>query len=584
MNMPITQPKPGSARLPHGEELLHDPLLNKGTAFTEAERAALGLRGLLPPHVHTLEEQAARVMDNYRNKQTDLERYIHLVSLQDRNETLFYKVVGDRIEEMMPIIYTPTVGQACQQWGHLFRRPRGLYVSWNDRGSMAELLRNWPGRDVRVIVVTDGERILGLGDQGVGGMGIPVGKLSLYTACAGIDPATTLPVMLDVGTENQGYLADPLYLGLRQKRIRGAAFDAFVAEFITAVNQVHPRALIQFEDFANVNAFRLLSQWRDKVCTFNDDIQGTAAVTLAGLYSTLRITGKKLRDQKLLFLGAGEAGVGIGDLIASAMVDEGATLEEARRRCWFVDTQGLVVKSRSGLAEHKLRFAHDGPAAPDFLSAIQALEPTAIIGVSTQARAFGQPDRRGHEPPQRPAGHLRALQPDLEVGVHRRGGLPLVEREGHLRQRQPVPALRGERQDLRLRPGEQLLHLPRRRAGRGGHPGPPRHRPDVRGGGPQPGGAGAARRPGDGADLPLADAHPRGLGRHRRGRRRGGLRDRAGAGGAARRHHGAHQGDHVGAEVPRLRVSGQGGLSRSSWRADAASAPAAVRCTLGPSW
>ena len=269
-------------KLPHGEALLHDPLLNKGTAFTDAERDALGLRGLLPPHVHTLEEQLARVMDNYRNKQTDLERYIHLVSLQDRNETLFYKVVGDYIEEMMPIIYTPTVGQACQQWGHLFRRPRGLYVSWNDRGQVARLLRNWAAQDVRVIVVTDGERILGLGDQGVGGMGIPVGKLSLYTACAGIDPAKTLPVMLDVGTENEGYLADPLYMGLRQRRIRGEAYDALVAEFITAVGDVYPKALIQFEDFANQNAFRLLSQWRDKVCTFNDDIQGTAAVTLPG--------------------------------------------------------------------------------------------------------------------------------------------------------------------------------------------------------------------------------------------------------------------------------------------------------------
>jgi malate dehydrogenase (oxaloacetate-decarboxylating)(NADP+) len=380
-----------ATHLPRGEALLHDPLLNKGTAFTDAERSALGLRGLLPPHVHTLEEQTARVMDNYRNKQTDLERYIHLVSLQDRNETLFYKVVGDHIEELMPIIYTPTVGQACQQWGHLFRRPRGLYVSWNDRGAVAELLRNWPGQEVRVIVVTDGERILGLGDQGVGGMGIPVGKLSLYTACAGIDPALCLPVMLDVGTENEGYLADPLYMGIRQRRVRGPAYDALVAEFITAVGQVFPRALIQFEDFANINAFRLLAQWRDKVCTFNDDMQGTAAVTLAGIYSALRITGKKLRDQTILFLGAGEAGVGIGDLVVSAMVDEGTTVEEARRRCWFVDSHGLVVKRREGLAEHKLRFAHDAPPAPDLMSALQAVKPTALIGVSTIARAFDQP-------------------------------------------------------------------------------------------------------------------------------------------------------------------------------------------------
>jgi malate dehydrogenase (oxaloacetate-decarboxylating)(NADP+) len=379
------------APLAHGEALLHDPLLNKGTAFSLVERKAFGLRGLLPPHVHTLDEQVTRVLDNYRNKQTDLERYIYLVSLQDRNETLFYKLVVDHIEEMMPILYTPTVGQACQQWGHLYRRPRGLYVSWNDRGSVAALLRNWPSPDVRVIVVTDGERILGLGDQGVGGMGIPVGKLSLYTACAGINPAQTLPVMLDVGTENVGYLRDPLYMGLRQPRVRGPEYDALVAEFVLAVGEVFPKALIQFEDFANINAFRLLAQWRDKVCTFNDDMQGTAAVALSGIYSALRLTGQKLRQQTILFLGAGEAGVGIGDLMVSAMMDEGATLEEARRRCWFFDTQGLVVKSRKGLAEHKLRFAHDAPPAPDLLAAIEALKPTALIGVSTIARAFGKP-------------------------------------------------------------------------------------------------------------------------------------------------------------------------------------------------
>ena len=381
----------GSAALPHGEALLHDPLLNKGTAFTPTERRALGLTGLLPPHVHRLEEQVARVMDNYRSKQTDLERYIHLVSLQDRNETLFYRVVVDHIEEMMPIIYTPTVGQACQQWGHLFRRSRGLYVSWEDRGHVEAVLRNWPQQDVRVIVVTDGERILGLGDQGVGGMGIPVGKLSLYTACAGIDPSRTLPIMLDVGTENEGYLRDPLYLGLRQKRIRGEPYDAFVAEFAEAVQRVFPRALLQFEDFGNQNAFRLLEQWRDRICTFNDDIQGTAAVTLAGLYSALRLTGKTLREQTVLFLGAGEAGIGIGSLVASAMVDEGSTPEEARRRCCFVDSHGLVVKSRAGLAEHKLRFAHDLPPAADFQAALEAVRPTAIVGVSTVPRAF---DRR----------------------------------------------------------------------------------------------------------------------------------------------------------------------------------------------
>jgi malate dehydrogenase (oxaloacetate-decarboxylating)(NADP+) len=376
--------------LPRGDVLLHDPLLNKGTAFTPAERDALGLRGLLPPNVHTMEEQLARVLDNYRHKQTDLERYIHLVSLQDRNETLFYRLVTEHIEEMMPIIYTPTVGQACQQWGHLFRRPRGLYLSWEDRGRLVELLRAWPHADVRVIVVTDGERILGLGDQGVGGMGIPVGKLSLYTACAGIDPAKTLPIMLDVGTENEGYRKDPLYLGLRQHRVRGEPYDAFLAEFVEAVGAVFPRALLQFEDFGNQNAFRLLDRWRDRTCTFNDDIQGTAAVTLAGVYSALRLTGKALRDQVILFLGAGEAGIGIGDLLASAMVDEGATLDEARRHCWFVDTKGLVVRSRADLAPHKLRFAHDAPPQADLGSAVRALRPTALVGVSTMPKAFTQ--------------------------------------------------------------------------------------------------------------------------------------------------------------------------------------------------
>ena len=378
------------AGLPRGEALLHDPLLNKGTAFTEEEREALGLRGLLPAHVHSMDEQVARVMDNYRAKQTDLERYIHLVSLQDRNETLFYRVVTEHLEEMMPIIYTPTVGQACQNWGHLFRRPRGLYISFSDRASVAELLDNWDRKDVRVIVVTDGERILGLGDQGAGGMGIPVGKLSLYTACAGIDPAHTLPVMLDVGTENLGYRNDPLYVGLRQARVRGAEYDAFVEEFIAAAEKRWPGVLVQFEDFGNVNAFRLLEKYRDRVCTFNDDIQGTASVALAGIFSSLRITGKKLTDQRILFLGAGEAGVGIGGLIVSAMMDAGVKPDEARRKCWFVDSKGLVVKGRTDLAAHKLPFAHDFKACPDFQSALNELKPTAIIGVSTIAKAFNK--------------------------------------------------------------------------------------------------------------------------------------------------------------------------------------------------
>ncbi|WP_029916854.1 NAD-dependent malic enzyme [Pelobacter seleniigenes] len=376
--------------LPTGTALLQDPLLNKGTAFSAEERETLGLKGLLPPKIFTMEEQVARVLENYRQKKTDLERYIHLASLQDRNETLFYRVLMDNLDEMMPIVYTPVVGQACQQFGHIFRRPRGLYISYKERGNIAEILKNWPRKDVRVIVVTDGERILGLGDQGAGGMGIPVGKLSLYTACAGISPAQCLPVMLDVGTENEGYLGDPLYLGIRQHRVRGQEFDDFVAEFMNAAKEIWPDVLIQFEDFANSNAFRLLENWRDKICSFNDDMQGTAAVSLAGLFSALRVTKKSLGEQKILFLGAGEAGIGIADLIVSAMVDEGDTLEEARAKCWFVDSKGLVVKSRDNLVEHKLRFAHDYPFEPDFLSAVKSLKPTAIIGVSTIPKTFNQ--------------------------------------------------------------------------------------------------------------------------------------------------------------------------------------------------
>ncbi len=379
-----------AAGLPRGVALLHEPLLNKGTAFSKAERMALGLQGLLPAQVLTIEAQEDRVLETCRAKENDIERYIQLIALQDRNETLFYRTIVDNLEEMLPIIYTPTVGQACQQFGHLFRRPRGLHITIEDRGHIAEILKNWPQKDVRVIVVTDGERILGLGDQGEGGMGIPIGKLSLYTACAGIHPALTLPIMLDVGTENEEYLKDPLYLGLKQHRVRGAEYDEFVAEFITAVGQEMPDALIQFEDFANTNAFRLLDQWRDRVCTFNDDIQGTASVMLSGLFSALRITKQALLDQRILFLGAGEAGIGIGDLIVSAMVDAGASVAEARRKCWFVDTKGLVVKSRDKLADHKLRFAHDHEFAPDFLSAVKLLKPTAIIGVSTIPGSFSR--------------------------------------------------------------------------------------------------------------------------------------------------------------------------------------------------
>lgn len=371
-----------------GVDWLHNPVFNKGTAFTEAERDALGLRGLLPPHVQTMAEQVERVMNNFRSKDNDLERYIQMVGLQDRNETLFYRVLMDNLEVMMPIIYTPTVGRACQEFGHIFRRTRGFYITSNDRGQIERILPNWPARDVRVIVVTDGERILGLGDLGASGMGIPIGKLSLYTACAGIHPAHCLPVTIDVGTNNETLLNDPLYTGLRQKRLRGGEYDALIEEFMVAVEKVFPGVLVQFEDFGNSNAFRLLERYRDTACTFNDDIQGTGAVALAGVLSALRITGQALTDQRILFLGAGEAGIGIADNIVSCLVEEGLSLAEARTHCWFVDSKGLIVKGREQLTEHKLRYAHEHPPCAELLTAVKRLKPTMLIGVSGQANSF----------------------------------------------------------------------------------------------------------------------------------------------------------------------------------------------------
>ena len=378
----------GATALPRGTALLREPLLNKGTAFNAAERDAFGLRGLLPPRINSQADQVRRVLENFRRKPTDLDKYINLAALHDRNETLFYRVVVDNPDEMMPIIYTPTVGLACQQFGHIFQRPRGLFVSIEDLGRVESVLRNWPHRDVAMIVVTDGERILGLGDQGADGMGIPVGKLSLYTACAGVHPRQCLPVVLDVGTNNAALLEDPLYIGLPQHRVRGEAYDALLDEFIAATQVVFPGVVVQFEDFANQNAFRLLHKWRDRICTFNDDIQGTAAVALAGIVSALRISGGRLGEQRLLFLGAGEAATGIADLAVTAMVAEGLTPGAARARCWLFDSRGLVHDGRSDLVEHKRPYAHPHAPVTVFADAVRALRPTAIIGVAASAGAF----------------------------------------------------------------------------------------------------------------------------------------------------------------------------------------------------
>src|ERR1700759_2483790 len=372
---------------PHGLALLRDPLLNKGTAFNEEERDALGLRGFLPAAVLSMEAQVERVLTNLRALPSDLEKYVALNSLHDRNEALFFRIVCDHIDEIQPLIYTPTVGLACQKFGLIFQRPRGLFISATDRGRIAEILDNWPYR-AKLIVVTEGERILGLGDLGANGMGIPVGKLSLYSACAGIHPELCLPVTLDVGTNNEELLNDPYYIGLRQRRVTGAAYDEFVDEFMTAARAAFPGVLIQFEDFANHSAFRLLDKYRDEACVFNDDIQGTAAVALAGLFSALRVTGGKLNDQRVLFLGAGEAATGIADLIVSAMMAEGLSEAEALRRNWLVDSRGLGGKKRENLTDHQLRYGNDHATVADFQSAIQTLRPTAIIGVAAVGGAF----------------------------------------------------------------------------------------------------------------------------------------------------------------------------------------------------
>jgi malate dehydrogenase (oxaloacetate-decarboxylating)(NADP+) len=382
--------KPEKVMVPgeRGVKLIHNPVMNKGTAFSPEERERLGLKGLLPPRVISQELQAKRIVENLRKRESDLSKYTYLSALQDRNEHLFYYVVREHLEEAMPIIYTPTVGRACQLYGHIYQRSRGMYISLEDKGKIREVLMNWPHKDARVIVVTDGERILGLGDLGVSGMGIPVGKLALYTACAGVDPTHCLPITLDVGTNNEPLVQDPLYLGNTHTRVRGQAYIDFVDEFIEAVQEIFPDAVIQLEDFATDNAFTLLHRYQDHVRLFDDDIQGTASVALAGIYGAMRKKKAKLTDQKFLFLGAGEAGIGIGDLIVDAMVEEGMPRQEAMARNWFMDSKGLVCAARTDLANHKLPYAHDHKPVTGFLEAVKELQPTAIIGVSGQPKQF----------------------------------------------------------------------------------------------------------------------------------------------------------------------------------------------------
>lgn len=383
-----------------GSQILDDPMLNKGSAFPENERHELSLLGLLPFHVSTMEEQLARAYENYRAKDSDLERYVFLTALQDRNETLFYRLVLDHITEMMPIVYTPTVGLGCQRYSHVFRRPRGLYISYPYRNQIPTLLDNAPSQDVDVIVVTDGERILGLGDLGVGGMGIPVGKLSLYTLCAGINPRTTLPILLDVGTDNQELLNDPIYLGWRHERVRGAPYDDFIEAFVTAVMEKFPNVLLQWEDFSKANASRLLERYRRSLCTFNDDIQGTGAVTLAGLLAAMRVMGSELCQQRVVILGAGSSAIGISDQIVAGMTLEGISESHARSLIWLIDSRGLVHSGRTDLEPSKRRYAQPSERLEhwraenfDHLTlgeVVTHVRPTILIGTSAQPGAFNE--------------------------------------------------------------------------------------------------------------------------------------------------------------------------------------------------
>jgi malate dehydrogenase (oxaloacetate-decarboxylating)(NADP+) len=374
-----------------GVELLHDPLLNKSTAFTEDERQALGLVGLVPDATESEDLQLQRVLLQLSHKHTDIDRYIYLVNLLDHNETLFYRTIMSDPARFLPIVYDPTIGEACLKFGHIFRGPRGMYLSIKRRGKVREVLRNWPEQDVRFICVTDGGRILGLGDLGANGMGIPIGKLQLYTAAAGVPPKGLLPMYLDAGTNNEQYLHDPLYLGLRQPRPPTAELYSFVDEFMDAVQEVFPHCCVHFEDWTGVDAVHLLERYRDKYCVYNDDVQGTAGITLAGMINAVKLKGTQLKDEKYLFLGAGSAGIGLANLLCSALVDQGMTLQDARSRVHMFDVNGLLESTRTDLVDFQRPYAHPHPPTRDFVAAIRSIKPTTLIGVSTIGHAFTQP-------------------------------------------------------------------------------------------------------------------------------------------------------------------------------------------------
>jgi malate dehydrogenase (oxaloacetate-decarboxylating)(NADP+) len=373
-----------------GIDLLQDPSLNKSTAFSEAEKQALGIVGLVPDVTESPDVQLGRVMMQLSQKSTDLDRYIYLVNLLDHDETLFYRTIMSDPARFLPIVYDPTIGEACPKFGHIYRQTRGMYLSITRRGSVKKVLRNWPQKDVRFICVTDGGRILGLGDLGANGAGIPIGKLQLYTACAGVPPQYLLPMYLDAGTNNEQYLHDPLYLGMRKTRPPTAELFSFVDEFVEAVQEVFPKCCIHFEDWTGVDAVHLLQRYRDKYCVYNDDVQGTAGITLAGMINAVKLKGTKLKDEKYLFLGAGSAGIGLADLLCSALVAQGISLKDAQSRVYMFDVNGLLESSRKDLVDFQKPYAHRHPPTKDFVAAIESIKPTTIIGVSTIGGAFTQ--------------------------------------------------------------------------------------------------------------------------------------------------------------------------------------------------
>lgn len=373
-----------------GYAMLRNPRHNKGTAFSKEEREKYGLVGLLPDRVETIETQILRVNEQLKYFDRDINKYIYLSNLLDTNETLFFKTITSEPAKFLPLVYTPTVGEACERFGQIARRSRGLYISIEHKGHIRSILKNWPVKDVRFTVVTDGGRILGLGDLGISGIGIPIGKLVLYTSCAGVPPEYTLPIVLDVGTNNEAFLKDPLYSGLKQKRVEGNEYDDFVEEFVTAIYEVFPKICVQWEDFNGKVAIRILNKYRNKVCTFNDDIQGTAAIATAGFISISRLLGRPFKENKFLFLGAGAAAFGIADMLVQKFQKDGLSREEALNHIWMFDINGLLIKSRTDLADYQLQFAHAGEPTKDFAEAVLKIKPTAIIGVSTIGGAFNQ--------------------------------------------------------------------------------------------------------------------------------------------------------------------------------------------------